>query len=377
MARIYADHLVAKKTTILYNHDDDVSILLKEPIKKTICGIPYKLPTLANLGTFANHFKNIYPLFVLLKFFNLLIRYPYWLFSCLFFLFKFIRLKPTNFIINNGSYPGGEWCRSATIAAKIYSILFSNTNKIIHIVHNEPTKPFFILFAPIDFFIDYLIDKSSKLICVSQQNADKLKEIRHIKQEVDVIYNGIQKQNCKKYLSLENRPLKLLNVASLDKRKNQLLILQTLNLLKQHEIELHLVGKESEDGYLQMLQEYAKNYNLNVFFHGFCNPKPFYKECDIFILSSLREGFPLVTLEAMSYGTPIITTKCGGAIEQVVNNHNGIMIDTNIQDLSRSIEFFIHNPQEIEKMGKNAHTYVQKKFSFETMLSQYQKVCFK
>lgn len=377
MARIYADSLGAEKMTILYNHDDDPSVLLQAPLSPHISPIPYSIPTIARLGAFANHYRKIPPLFVFLKLFNLIIRYPLWFFAFFYFFCRFLILKPSHIIINNGGYPGGEWCRTATISAKLYSFVQSPT-PIIHIIHSRATKPFFFLFAPIEYLIDYLVDKSSKLVCVSHENAETLKKVRFIKQEVQVIYTGVEIHSCKNYPPLSNRPLKLLNVASLYSIKNQILILQSLVELGNHDIELHLVGKEGEDGYLDMLQEYAKLHNLKVFFHGFCNPQPFYEKCDVFVLSSLVEGFPLVTLEAMSYGMPIVTTKCGGAIEQIINNYNGLLIDASMQSLAQAITFFINHPQEIEKMGKNAYQHMQKHFAFDKMIEKYGRLlsCF-
>lgn len=375
MARIYADNLDYDKVTIFYNHDDNTTILLKKPLANNISAIPYRLPTLANLGAFANRFKKFLPLFVFLKIFNLIIRYPYWIISCIYFFAYFLRIKPTDFIINNGSYPGGEWCRSSTIAAKIYTKLISHSGKIIHVVHNEATPPFFRLFKAIEFFIDFLIDKCSTIVCVSHQNAERLVNIRNINQTITVIYNGIQKQQLKKYPILKNRAYKILNVASINDRKNQILIMQAVYILKNYDIELHLVGEESECGYLDILKKYARDQNLKVFFHGFSDPINFYKECDIFILSSTREGFPLAPLEAMSCGLPVITTNCGGSAEQICKNYNGIILRNNTsQELAEAISLFVANPRLLEQMGKNAYNYVQENFSFEQMISQYKDI---
>lgn len=373
MARIYAENLDAEKITILYNNNDDTSILLQSPIPTNIIPTPYSIPTLANLGTFATRYRRILPLFISLKIFNLLIRYPLWIFSLFYFFFRFLKINPTHFIINNGGYPGGEWCRVATISAKLYMFFSQAPTTILHIVHNRATKPFFFLFAPMEYFIDLLIDKSSKLICVSHENAKTLKELRFIKQKIEVIYTGVKINPLKEYPPLDNRPLKLLNVASLYSIKNQLCILQALSNLKSYDIELHLVGAEGEDGYQNTLQQYAQDNNLKVFFHGFCSPEKFYQECDIFVLSSTWEGGPIVTLEAMSYGMPCIMTKVGAYNQQVIDEYNGLIVQNSHKNISKSIEFFIKYPSKIEEMGKNAHRHMQKHFDFDKMIEKYKK----
>lgn len=374
MARIYADSLGAEKVTILYNHNDDTSVLLQSPLSSHISPTSYHLPTLANLGAFANHYKKIPPLFIILKLFNLIIRYPLWIFALFYFFFKILSIRPTHIIINNGGYPGGEWCRVATLSSKLYASFLQKPIKILHIVHSHATKPFFFLFTPMEYLIDFLIDKSSQIICVSHENAEAIKNLRYIKQEIQVIYTGVKVHTHKKYPSLSNRPLRLLNVASLYSIKNQLLILESLKQLKDHNIELHLVGREGECGYLQMLKQYAQIHNLNVFFHGFCSPQKFYEECDVFILSSIWEGGPIVTLEAMSYGMPCIMTLVGAYELQIIKDYNGLLVKNSPTSMSEAIKFFINHPQKIEEMGKNAYQHIQKHFAFDKMTKNYKRL---
>ena len=48
---------------------------------------------------------------------------------------------------------------------------------------------------------------------------------------------------------------------------------------------------------------------------------------DCFVLSSLRETFGVVLIEALASGTPIISTRCGGT-DDVVTETNGLLVDT-------------------------------------------------
>ena len=53
---------------------------------------------------------------------------------------------------------------------------------------------------------------------------------------------------------------------------------------------------------------------------------PLYKAADIFVIPSLREGFPLASLEAMSHGLPIVGYKrCPGLYQQVLHGKNGYL----------------------------------------------------
>lgn len=81
------------------------------------------------------------------------------------------------------------------------------------------------------------------------------------------------------------------------------------------------------------------------------------KDCAIFILSSDYEGVPNVLIEAMSIGMPVISTDCapGGARELIVNNENGLLIETNNRtQLALAIEKLVNNKNLAEKLSQNA-----------------------
>jgi glycosyltransferase involved in cell wall biosynthesis len=50
-------------------------------------------------------------------------------------------------------------------------------------------------------------------------------------------------------------------------------------------------------------------------------------EADVYVLPSLNEGLPMGMLEAMSWGTAVITTPVGGIPEVIVNETNGLLVE--------------------------------------------------
>ncbi len=81
-----------------------------------------------------------------------------------------------------------------------------------------------------------------------------------------------------------------------------------------------------------------------------------FAESSIFVLSSRREGLPMVILEAMSKGLPVVSFDCPtGPAEMVVTGHNGILVpDGDIAGLTRALLDVIEDDELRSRLGKGA-----------------------
>lgn len=370
IARNFIDRFNYKKLYLFVNKNNEKYVLSPSTLPDNVELIYYNITTLAELGNFANKMKKFKLFYLLVKIFNLIMRYPIGLFYIVYFYFIFKKTPMDIFISNNGGYPGGECNRMATIAASFIPNLEN-----FHLVHNIATYPFFKLFVPIEKLIDKVIDKRSKIICVSQETVDALLEKRAISQNPILIYNGVEKKELKKNINT-SKPLSFINVGALDDRKNQLFILDALSILKQKgfvEFEMFFIGQEGEKGYKDEMLNKIKEYDLinNVHFKGFDDPYKYYPHCDIFLLSSKVESFALVRVEAMSVGMPIITTNVGDASLQV--SDNGFIVD-NPDEMALALEKYFLNTNLIKEHSIKSHEIFEKNFTMEKMITSYEKV---
>jgi glycosyltransferase involved in cell wall biosynthesis len=91
-----------------------------------------------------------------------------------------------------------------------------------------------------------------------------------------------------------------------------------------------------------------------------------YQRSDIFVMPSLKEGFGIVYLEAMSHGMPVVAGNHGGAREAVVDGKTGYLVDFgDLQGLSRAITRLLQDRDLRLRMGDSGRTWVQKSFSFD------------
>lgn len=90
--------------------------------------------------------------------------------------------------------------------------------------------------------------------------------------------------------------------------------------LSSEKATLHLVGPlEEEPEYVAAMQKMANELGIEkmVLFHGAQDVTKFYPRLDVCVLTSISEGQPLIMLEAMAAGIPLVATDVGGCAELI------------------------------------------------------------
>jgi len=91
-----------------------------------------------------------------------------------------------------------------------------------------------------------------------------------------------------------------------------------------------------------------------------------YSISDVVVLPSLREGTPLVLLEAMACGKPVVATRVGGIPEIVEHGEGGLLVrPKDVEGLSKAILTLLEDPGLREEMGKKARRRAVKEFDWD------------
>lgn len=133
-------------------------------------------------------------------------------------------------------------------------------------------------------------------------------------------------------------------------------LLEVINNNKQvfrGSLRVHIGGNGEIDNLLSKINQYG--IADIVSFEGWVDGKKkidLLNSVDALILPSYIEGLPMVILEAMSYGLPILSTHVGG-IPEVVNDMNGILFTPgDTQDIYRAItQFMLYDAVKRKEMG--------------------------
>ena len=99
------------------------------------------------------------------------------------------------------------------------------------------------------------------------------------------------------------------------------------------------------------------------------------KAFDIFILPSIKEGFPFVLLEAGLAKLPVIASDVGGIPELISDGENGILVEAKEDDdIEDALKVLISDVGLREKYGEALYGKVKGEFSFEKMINKTEKL---
>jgi glycosyltransferase involved in cell wall biosynthesis len=122
---------------------------------------------------------------------------------------------------------------------------------------------------------------------------------------------------------------RLLFVGRLAAQKNLTLLLSALDGISER-FQTTLVGCGELEAQLTARAEELHLHNIR--FHGVAQGAELvdlYREADVFVLPSLVEGMPLVLLEAMAMGLPVVATDVPGTRDLVTHGLNGLLVPLN------------------------------------------------
>jgi glycosyltransferase involved in cell wall biosynthesis len=100
-----------------------------------------------------------------------------------------------------------------------------------------------------------------------------------------------------------------------------------------------------------------------------------YKEADIIVLPSYREGLPKALIEACAIGRPIITTDVPGCRECVINEFNGFLVAAKDPDsICNKLEVLISNSDMRKAFGINSRKLAEREFSIQSVIEKTFKI---
>ncbi len=230
--------------------------------------------------------------------------------------------------------------------------------------------------------------EADKIIAISNQTKNDLinflnideNKIKTVYQGCNEIYKSTVNQEVKnsikeKYNLPENF---ILNVGTIEARKNALLIVKAL-LLKKINIPLVIVGRETS--YTEKIHKFVtenkmKNQVIIINNVDFQDLPALYQMAEIFIYPSFFEGFGIPIIEAFNSSTPVITSDI--AIFKEVGNDTILYFENNnVENLAEKILLLLENKtkqQEYIKLGNERAKFFEGKKIADDLMKIYKTI---
>lgn len=235
------------------------------------------------------------------------------------------------------------------------------------------------------FFSRFIFNRFSLVIFPTFELFNLAKKIGVKENKLKVVRVGIDIQNFfpvkEKNIKL---PLSVGMIARFDKdQKGHDVFLRAAQIAQENKVPVNffIIGgsiEKTEQDYEDYLKQYVKEQKMEelVFFKGFCpNLIEALSSLDVVVVPSFYESIPAVIPEAFAMNIPVIASNVGGMPEIVSHKKNGFLFSVgNYNELYDFILFFLNNPEEIYKMGKEGRRLVESDFSFKKMSNQYKEI---
>jgi glycosyltransferase involved in cell wall biosynthesis len=240
---------------------------------------------------------------------------------------------------------------------------------------------------------DFTIGKSvlkhaNRIITVSKETRKYVLGLGADKSKTTVIYNGVDtdffhpvnKGDSRKKVGLPKNRKIIFSVRRLVYKNGLDTLIESVPLLTpDHPNILFVVaGKGPSRKFIEKrIKELGMDTNIKL--TGFVPDRLlplYYDAADYFILPSASgEGLPLVLLEAMACGLPVIATTVGGTPEIIKHMKNGVLVPPrNPEAMTEALSKLLSEERLGSTIGEEARRIVEDRFTWEENLRQLQKI---
>ena len=249
----------------------------------------------------------------------------------------------------------------------------------------------------IDFILknDHYLKDAEGIICVGY-NEYLATKVKYPNKVVEYIPNGVDvdkfkvagKNDFRERHNIHENAELILCVSRIDSQKNQLKLIELLDILNQRRENAHvlLIGPITSEAYKRKLDKRVIELQLEdkvTIIPGLEATDPdlvnAYNTADFFILPSAHEPFGIVALEAWASRLPVIVHKVGGLQHLIEDNHTGLFFsDNSLDDLVDKFYKMRDSAGTRVKIIQNSYLEVSQKYSWsyvtDKLIDYYQKV---
>ena len=215
------------------------------------------------------------------------------------------------------------------------------------------------------------VKKAHKITAVSKYIARLVKEDMKLPVPIQVIYNGVDTEHFRPKAEKRNyqKEIRVFFSGNLTRRKGAHWLPEIANKLSKN-IKIYYTQGLQGRGRLPSLKNLK-----SVGAVPYEEMPSRYRQMDILLMPTVREGFGLAIAEAMACGLPIVASNCSAIPELLENTNGGFLCPVgDIQSFSEKINLLAGSPQLRKEMGDYNRQRVETDFTLDSMVRAYQDV---
>ncbi len=98
------------------------------------------------------------------------------------------------------------------------------------------------------------------------------------------------------------------------------------------------------------------------------NPYPDIRVCDLFVMSSVYEGYPTINIESLISSTPVLTTAVAGVNKQIIKEEDGFIVDNSEEGLYQKLVELKDAKNQLKSYKQTLQSY---KYNNQQILDSY------
>ncbi|MED1411931.1 MULTISPECIES: glycosyltransferase family 4 protein [Bacillus] len=212
----------------------------------------------------------------------------------------------------------------------------------------------------------------NNIITVSEFEKNNLISIRVAEEKIRTIYNGV---DIEKFLFQQKKKESVYKIgilARLSKEKNHQLFVEIANVLRTRKDFLFYIAGDGpeKESIMEEIEKYGLQQSVKML-GNISEPHEFIGNMDALLLLSFREVFPMVVIEAMATGTPIVSIDVGGINEAIIDGESGVLIPEYCDYLfADALKELQENEEKVNDIRVNAREKAEVYFSLTKMVEE-------
>ncbi len=236
----------------------------------------------------------------------------------------------------------------------------------------------------INFLVEFFFARrAERVVCVSDAIRSHAEKYLGLTSNTSTVYNGVPALPHSKVKQFSGFSFRVAMVALFRPRKGLDDLLHAISLFNDRgfgkKLTLDLIGGFESKEYEIFIDELISRLGLVDYVNkvGFSNDPLLYAiEADYLVLPSKQgEGLPMVILEALSSGLPVITTEVEGNVEAIKNGFNGfVCAPKNSASIFQSLQHAYSDESIYESLSENCLHFFNSRFSSVVMCKRMEEI---